>query len=220
MEMSRALGAAFLSHQVEELEKSVAAPRNHNGNSSGNWRDRQRPHHSPSNDSKRGQFPIGGIRITTTTTSPHPHQQHQYQQKDRPAAARKRGAEDAKKTSVKQADVIIVDASVLVNALGQVKKWCRDNQEEIIIVPLEGTFFFNSSLIFFPSSTPCRACPRALCRDAFGAGAAAAAPVNAVPPKKPGVRQAMALALSLPPERNSRICPVCQPARRVCSAID
>jgi hypothetical protein len=141
LEMSRALGAAFLSHQVEELEKSVAAPRNHNGNNSGNWRDRQRPHNQPSNDSKRGQFPIGGIRITTTTTSPHPHQQHQHQQRDRPAAARKRGAEDAKKTSIKQADVIVVDASVLVNALGQVKKWCRDNQEEIIIVPLEGTFF-------------------------------------------------------------------------------
>jgi hypothetical protein len=130
--MSRALGAAFLSHQVEQLEKSVSAPRNQNGN----WRDRQRPHQQPSTDSKRGQLPIGGIRITTT----HPHQQHQHQQKERPAAARKRGGEDAKKATAKEADVIIVDASVLVNALGRVKKWCRDGQEEIIIVPLEGTF--------------------------------------------------------------------------------
>jgi len=134
--MSRALGAAFLSHQVEQLEKSVSAPRNHNSNSNDNWRDRQRPHPQPSNDSKRGQLPIGGIRITTT----QPHQQHQHQQKERPATAKRRGSEDTKKTSTKEADVIVVDASVLVNALGQVKKWCRDGQEEIIIVPLEGTF--------------------------------------------------------------------------------
>lgn len=168
--MSRALGAAFLSHQVEQLEKSVAAPRNHNGNNSGNWRDRQRPHHQPSNDSKRGQLPIGGIRITTTATHPHQQHQHQHQQRERSVPARKRGAEDAKKTSTKEADVIVVDASVLVNALGQVKKWCRDGQEEIIIVPLEGMFSISPPL----SSTSCRACLRALGRDAFGAGAAAA----------------------------------------------
>jgi hypothetical protein len=143
--MSRALGAAFLTHQVEQLEKSVsAAPprpppsRNYNGNNNNNWRDRQRPHSQPTADSKRGQLPIGGIRITTT--NPH-QQQHQHQQREPPAAARRRGAEDAKKTSAKEADVIVVDASVLVNALGQVKKWCRDGREEIIIVPLEGTFF-------------------------------------------------------------------------------
>jgi hypothetical protein len=146
--MSRALGAAFLSHQVEQLEKSVSAapPRpspsrnhNNNNNSSSNWRDRQRPNSQPSADSKRGQLPIGGIRITTTT---HAHQQHQHQQRERPFAAKNRGAEDAKKTIAKEADVIVVDASVLVNALGQVKKWCRDGQDEIIIVPLEGTVSF------------------------------------------------------------------------------
>jgi hypothetical protein len=150
--MSRALGAAFLSHQVEQLEKSVsAAPprpppsRNYNSNSN-NWRDRQRPHSQPSADSKRGQLPIGGIRITTT----NPHQQHQ--QKERPLAAKNRGAEDVKKTNIKEADVIVVDASVLVNALGQVKKWCRDGQEEIIIVPLEGTV----SLSPLGHISPCR----------------------------------------------------------------
>jgi hypothetical protein len=143
--MSRALGAAFLSHQVEQLEKSVsAAPprpspsRNHNNN----WRDRQRSHPQQSPDSKRGQFPIGGIRITTA----HGHQQHQQQQKERPGTTRNRGAEDAQKTSAKEADVIVVDASVLVNALGRVKKWCRDGQEEVIIIPLEGTISFSRSL--------------------------------------------------------------------------
>ena len=139
--MSRALGAAFLSHQVEQLEKSVAAPRNHNGNNSGNGRDRQRTHNQPSNDSNRGQLPIGGIRINTTATHPHQHQHH-HQQRERASAARKRGAEDSKNTSAKEADVIVVDASVLVNALSHVKKWCRDGREEIIIVPLEGMVFF------------------------------------------------------------------------------
>jgi hypothetical protein len=149
--MSRALGAAFLSHQVEQLEKSVsAAPsrpspsRNHNNNNNNNnWRDRQRSHPQQSADSKRGQLPIGGIRITTTT---HGHQ-HQQQQKERPGATKNRGAEDAKKTSAKEADVIVVDASVLVNALGQVKRWCRDGQEEIIIIPLEGTVSFSLSVM-------------------------------------------------------------------------
>ena len=39
----------------------------------------------------------------------------------------------------KDADIVVVDASVLIHALGQVKKWCREGREEIIIVPLEGT---------------------------------------------------------------------------------
>ncbi|KAI0283492.1 hypothetical protein BC826DRAFT_195027 [Russula brevipes] len=149
--MSRALGAAFLSHQVEQLEKSVSAaprpppPRNHNSNSH-NWRDRSRPHQQSSPDSKRGQLPIGGIRITTTHS-----QQHQHQQKERPSAARRRGSDDIRKTADKEADVIVVDASVLVNALGQVKKWCRDGQEEIIIVPLEA---LNSLDLLKKGSTP------------------------------------------------------------------
>lgn len=71
-----------------------------------------------------------------------------------------RGGEDAKKTSAKDADVVVVDASVLVNALGQVKKWCRDGQEEVIIVPLEGTvsFSFSRSCLSL-SSTRGHACP-------------------------------------------------------------
>ncbi|KAI0247530.1 hypothetical protein BJV78DRAFT_908874 [Lactifluus subvellereus] len=151
--LSRALGAAFLTHQVEQLEKSVSAPpprpspsRSYNS-SNNNWRDRQRPHPPPSTDSKRGQLPIGGIKITTSAAPPH------HQQKERPAAAaRKRGGEDPRKTpSVKEADVIIVDASVLVNALGQVKRWCRDGQEEVLIVPLEA---LNTLDLLKKGSTP------------------------------------------------------------------
>lgn len=187
--MSRALGAAFLSHQVEQLEKSVsAAPprpspsRNHNNNNNNNWRDRQRSHPQQSADSKRGQLPIGGIRITTTT---HAHQQHQQQQKERPGMAKNRGAEDAKKTSAKEADVIVVDASVLVNALGQVKKWCKDGQEEIIIVPLEGTVPFSLSPSFLFLSSTSRSCsPYSLYRGADLAPARRRRYVT--PPDSPG----------------------------------
>lgn len=41
----------------------------------------------------------------------------------------------------KDVDIIVVDASVLVHALYQVKKWCRDGRAEILIVPLEGVSF-------------------------------------------------------------------------------
>ena len=33
----------------------------------------------------------------------------------------------------------MVDASVLIHALYQVKKWCRDGRRKIVIIPLEGT---------------------------------------------------------------------------------
>jgi hypothetical protein len=47
----------------------------------------------------------------------------------------------------KDADVVVVDASVLVHALHQVKRWCRDGREEIVIVPLEGVFASCSDLL-------------------------------------------------------------------------
>ncbi|KAI9456042.1 hypothetical protein BJY52DRAFT_608552 [Lactarius psammicola] len=160
--MSRALGAAFLTHQVEQLEKSVSAspPRNNNNynhNHNTNWRERQRSH-PQSTDSRRGQLPVGGIKFTTTT-SPTTNQPYQRDQKERPmtvgAGPRKRGAEDPHPrrggAKDKDADVVVVDASVLVNALGQLKRWCRDGQEEIIIVPLEA---LNTLDLLKKGSTP------------------------------------------------------------------
>ncbi|KAH9052355.1 hypothetical protein EDB87DRAFT_1692303 [Lactarius vividus] len=159
--MSRALGAAFLTHQVEQLEKSVSAPprnnNNYNSNHNTNWRERQRSHPQPT-DSRRGQLPVGGIKFTTTT-NPATNQSYQRDQKERPmtvgAGPRKRGTEDPHPrrggARDKDADVIVVDASVLVNALGQLKKWCRDGQEEIIIVPLEA---LNTLDLLKKGSTP------------------------------------------------------------------
>ncbi len=143
--MSKALGAAFLNHQVEQLEKSVSA----NNISSGNWRDRK---HTPANQynsppqhgAKRAPM-APGIKIV-----------HRKKANDTPSlpAEEKSTAKDTQSNGLtvhdskthhhkmergeKDADIIVVDASVLVHALYQVKKWCRDGRKEILIVPLEG----------------------------------------------------------------------------------
>lgn len=114
--MSRALGAAFLSHQVEQLEKSVNA---RGGPGSANWRDRQHT-----------------ARPVTTHQRSHPRSTSAT-----PSTA-SRKARDTRKSSdeerEREADIIVIDASVLVHALYQVKRWCKDGREEILIVPLEG----------------------------------------------------------------------------------
>ncbi|KAJ7780855.1 hypothetical protein DFH07DRAFT_1055732 [Mycena maculata] len=121
--MSRALGAAFLSHQVEQLEKSAA---------SGNWRSR-----TPNSQSspKRGGPHPGNNGTIASTAKPAPRKKNAgvlVIPRDTPPAAVRRSMEDEK-----DADVVVVDASVLVHALHQVKKWCRDGRAEVVIVPLE-----------------------------------------------------------------------------------
>jgi hypothetical protein len=127
--MSRALGAAFLSHQVEQLEKSVEA----RGTTSNNWRDREAGHvggRGSRRGAPHGQTSRGGGR-----------------KKDRKDTGRREGEivkpiEPSKPTKIvnKDAEVIVVDSSVLIHALGHVKKWCQDGREEIVIIPLEGMY--------------------------------------------------------------------------------
>lgn len=120
--MSHALGAAFLSHQVEQLEKTVT----NSGN--GNWRERRPPsahNHANHGEPKRarGAGPKGPQRRDVDT--------------DYNVAEEKLKRRDEYKVR-KDADIVVVDASVLVHALSQVKKWCREGREEVLIVPLEG----------------------------------------------------------------------------------
>ncbi|KAG2362096.1 hypothetical protein BDR07DRAFT_1407938 [Suillus spraguei] len=132
--MSRALGAAFLSHQVEQLEKSVTR-----GPASGNWRDRRHPQADLGNTNRRGvinhapkQRPSSGNRSAKKPAAEAvPEREHNEVkvQKPRKSSEETRGEKDA--------DIVVVDASVLVHALHQVKKWCRDGRDEIVIVPLE-----------------------------------------------------------------------------------
>ncbi|EAU81595.1 hypothetical protein CC1G_02611 [Coprinopsis cinerea okayama7 len=140
--MSRALGAAFLNHQVEQLEKSVT------GTGSGNWRDRrngQTNGHVASNSPRRGPNSPGAkvaptrkrgeAPVATTPGTRDKANQREAEQRRMTSVsptARKRADEEAK-----DADVVVVDASVLVHALYKVKKWCREGREEIVIVPLE-----------------------------------------------------------------------------------
>ncbi|KAJ7602448.1 hypothetical protein DFH06DRAFT_1115699 [Mycena polygramma] len=119
--MSRALGAAFLNHQVEQLEKSAA---------SGNWRSR-----APNPQSSKRVQQSGNNGNIATTGKPAPRKKTAgvlIIPRDTPPASVRRSMEDDK-----DADVVVVDASVLVHALHQVKKWCRDGRQEVVIVPLE-----------------------------------------------------------------------------------
>ncbi|KAF4622328.1 hypothetical protein D9613_009075 [Agrocybe pediades] len=128
--MSRALGAAFLSHQVEQLEKSVSG----NGPSSGNWRDRKTTNlYSPNS--------AGGPKRAPNSPNPKVAQRRKADvvppTKVAKDAAFERTARPICNGTGKDADIVVVDASVLIHALYQVKKWCRDGREEVIIVPLE-----------------------------------------------------------------------------------
>ncbi|KAF8839975.1 hypothetical protein BDN67DRAFT_969215 [Paxillus ammoniavirescens] len=138
--MSRALGAAFLSHQVEQLEKSVTR-----GPASGNWRDRRQPQAelgvTNGNGNRRGNAISHGVK--QRPTSGHKPGKREHMERDREyGEARHREREKPRRLSEeagseKDADLVVVDASVLVHALHQVKKWCREGRQEVVVIPLE-----------------------------------------------------------------------------------
>ena len=128
--MSRALGAAFLSHQVEQLEKSV----NNRIPGAENWRDRRVPRSDQGGRNPTEQYHNSPGTLTSRRVSGSPPKQRIDDRplRDPSEKKHKRGKD------TKDADVIVLDASVLIHALGHLKKWSRDGREEIIIVPLEG----------------------------------------------------------------------------------
>ena len=144
--MSRRLGAAFLNHQVEQLEKSV---------NSNNWRDRRKDMEQwnssaltadganvgtspPKSKGGRGASArniddADGKDEPGKATSPTDGQ-------DPTISTRAVEGNFRPKVKEKDADVVVVDASVLVHALYQVKKWCREGREETVVIPLEGPY--------------------------------------------------------------------------------
>lgn len=137
--MSRALGAAFLSHQVEQLEKSVTR-----GPASGNWRDRRQPQADlgvPHPNPNRRSTIIHGAKLRPASGQKQTKKEYIDRERDSPDP-KHRDKEKPRKLSDtvadKDADLVVVDASVLVHALYQVKKWCKEGREEIVIIPLEG----------------------------------------------------------------------------------
>jgi hypothetical protein len=133
--MSRALGAAFLNHQVEQLEKTVS----NTGPTAGNWRDRKISPSRPVDFTPRGG--AGGRRPPFNNAGGKPPRRKggdilEREVQDAGFKPGRRSPENMKRDKI--ADVIVIDASVLIHCLGQVKSWCREGREEIVVVPLEG----------------------------------------------------------------------------------
>lgn len=109
---SKALGQAFLNHQIKQLE--TGANRNNKQNRRGSNR---------------------------TFVSPNPRNQVQkHANSNDPEHSRQREATDTR---------IVVDASVLIHALDQIKKWSAVASSVQLIIPLEG----NVQVVYSPSLT-------------------------------------------------------------------
>lgn len=142
--MSKALGAAFLNHQVEQLEQKVSSGAGRGRG--GGWREEKRyngprqaqvqgnPDHARdwSGGQRRGGAPAGGLKTQKRHVSgPDPGNDDKPQRGWR---------EDGKAEVQKDADIVVVDASVLVHGISHLKKWCRNERQEVIMIPLEGAF--------------------------------------------------------------------------------
>jgi hypothetical protein len=136
--LSRALGAAYLGHQVAKLESRINSA--------------DSPAYSPGNSPRggggRGRGPRGGGRVWTPERGGQRMRKRSFTL--HPVAAESgSGPLQTSNPSPGQfgpvpkekpimANVIVLDASVLVYALGQVKRWCKEERKETLIVPLEG----------------------------------------------------------------------------------
>jgi hypothetical protein len=156
--MSKALGAAFLSHQVEQLERTAA--RGGRGDAAPNWRERDRE------SSERRAIPVwrgASAAATQPASGGSPPRNGRKKGNDGRQALGNGGGEVRQKRRQdgarrdKDADVIIVDASVLIHCISQFKAWCREGREEIVIVPLEGMIYTSNKLSAFSQPHPCSA---------------------------------------------------------------
>lgn len=141
--MSRALGAAFLGHQVAQLENRInnktsispsssprgGATRGGRGGGRGGGGRIWNP------DRNGGQ---GAPRIRKRSFSLHPEDAKPAVEGEATTLAPPLPIVPVVKDRPIMANVIILDASVLVYALGQVKRWCKEERKETLIVPLEG----------------------------------------------------------------------------------
>lgn len=144
--MSKALGAAFLNHQVEQLERKVTSG---NGRGrGGGWREERRfgsPRAGPgsnehptdrnSNYKKGGAPGGGGARMQKRHVS-SPEAGHGQVAEEKIQMSWR---DESKPDNLKDADIVVLDASVLIHGISYLKKLCRDGRQEIVIIPLEGT---------------------------------------------------------------------------------
>ncbi|KIJ53419.1 hypothetical protein M422DRAFT_43078 [Sphaerobolus stellatus SS14] len=116
--MSRALGAAFLSHQVEQLERSVGRQQRGSGGGRGG---------------RRGSF-------SSARGAPRNKEQREPYNRELKSGEDSSTRDEFRRTNEgakKDADIVVVDASVLVHALDRLEAWCKQGRKEIIVIPLE-----------------------------------------------------------------------------------
>ena len=149
--MSKALGAAFLNHQVEQLERKVTSGTARGRG--GGWREERR-YNSPrpgqgtnehatdrsGNQRRGGASGAGATRAQKRPVSGSEPVHGQATDEKMHLSWR----DEAKGDAHKDADIVVVDASVLIHGISYLKKWCRDGRQEVIIIPLEGTVRFSS----------------------------------------------------------------------------
>jgi len=117
--MSKALGQAFLSHQVRKLEED-AGGRGRGSNRRGSFRTHSDMNYNARNAATRR----GAVHAASHNGTAHP--------------------------IPKAPSRIVLDTSVLIHALDQVRKWCSPDNETKIVIPLEGV----SSGFPRPASNP------------------------------------------------------------------
>ena len=150
--MSRALGAAFLGHQVEQLEnRALTAGPARGGRGRGGRGRTWAPANPQSRDSqanrnvRSGPRGGGGIGSSGSPTAAPPKENSIVERKRSFTLHPDPDAEPIlpkEREKVVMANTIILDASILVHALGQVKRWCKEERKEILVIPLEGQPYF------------------------------------------------------------------------------
>ncbi|KAG9019861.1 hypothetical protein FRB90_003452 [Tulasnella sp. 427] len=135
--LSRALGTAFLSHQVAQLEQNILKGSNSGHQAKNNARSggSSRGGRGGSRGGGRGGGRGGHPRPQLGTPSRIDDNQGGNRRSDTERPLNRNSGQQI--TQEKIADRIVVDASVLIHALGTVRTWCRDSSKEVIIIPLE-----------------------------------------------------------------------------------
>lgn len=140
--MSRALGAAFLSHQVEQLEKSVQRDGRGDGTRGKDYHHKDR---HPGGRGRRGGYNQPAVASVAPAPFPGRGKRERNGKEDKGGDVthinspnNKTREREVHEVEEKEADLLILDASVLIHCLTRVKNWCRRGRQEILVVPLEG----------------------------------------------------------------------------------
>lgn len=140
--MSRALGTAFLSHQVAQLEKNVNTG---GGRGVGN---RGRGGGTGGGPGNRGRG-RGGITRTDVGVRRTDDDHAVSNPNDRSALKVTAGRPIPSPVLLtKSADRIVVDPSILIHSPGKFRAWCREGSRETVIVPLEGMCSLSERLFY------------------------------------------------------------------------